>query len=336
MSTLGVAPSGATPNTQKTQVSTTVRHDQPRRMRRGSVASHLLLPVILVLAGVILSLWPVGHTLWANRQGSLASAHFAEALASTSPEARATSLRRARDYNAHLASEALSDPWSDEAPATSPAHDDYVRQLADLGPMGRIRIPAIDVDLTIEHDATQASLAKGAGHMYGTSLPVGGEGAHAVIAAHTDAPRTFFDRLPELIVGDVFYIDTVGGTLAYEVDAIHTVSPSDLSKIVPETSRDLVTLVTCVDGPSGGFDRLLVRGTRVVLPNDAPPHQQGPDQTPPVEPTAPTYDRSVQRWMVPRLVIAGLGTVVIVGMMVNRVVAGRRTSHAAPRRLETP
>ena len=62
--------------------------------------------------------------------------------------------------------------------------------------------------------------------------------------------------------GDVFYIHVLGEVLAYEVDQIATVLPSDTSLLQIEDGQDLVTLVTCT--PFGvNTHRLLVRGHRV-------------------------------------------------------------------------
>jgi len=54
----------------------------------------------------------------------------------------------------------------------------------------------------------------------------------------------------------------VKNSLAYKVDAIHTVLPTDTSLLQIEDGRDYVTLVTCT--PFGvNTHRLLVRGHRI-------------------------------------------------------------------------
>ena len=50
--------------------------------------------------------------------------------------------------------------------------------------MGTIKIPKISVNLPIYHGTSQTALASGAGHLYGSSLPVGGDGTHSVITGH--------------------------------------------------------------------------------------------------------------------------------------------------------
>ncbi|HQE32019.1 MAG TPA: sortase [Propionibacteriaceae bacterium] len=64
-------------------------------------------------------------------------------------------------------------------------------------------------------------LAKGVGHLYGTSLPVEGTGSHAVLTSRTGlAHATFFDHLDKLVIGDLIFVDVDGETIAYEVDQI--------------------------------------------------------------------------------------------------------------------
>ena len=61
-------------------------------------------------------------------------------------------------------------------------------------------------------------------------LPVGGSSTHAVLSAHSGmASSKLFSDIDQLTEGDVFYIHVLGETLAYKVDAIHTVLPTDTS-----------------------------------------------------------------------------------------------------------
>ena len=59
-----------------------------------------------------------------------------------------------------------------------------------------LEIPSIEVFLPVFHGTSEHVLEQGAGHLFGSSLPVGGAGTHAVIAAHTGiATRMFFTDL---------------------------------------------------------------------------------------------------------------------------------------------
>jgi len=129
--------------------------------------------------------------------------------------------------------------------------------------MGSIEIPKIHVDLAIYHGTGDEALSSGAGHLRGTSLPVGGENTHAVISGHRGLPSAkLFTDLDQLENGDVFYIHVLNENLEYQVDQIKTVLPTDLDDLEIVPGGDYVTLMTCT--PYGvNTHRLLIRGTRI-------------------------------------------------------------------------
>ncbi|MBP3673460.1 MAG: class C sortase [Oscillospiraceae bacterium] len=135
--------------------------------------------------------------------------------------------------------------------------------LTGNGIMGYVRIPKLNVDLPIYHGTADATLEIGIGHLLGSSLPVGGESTHTVLTGHSGlASQKMFSDLVDLEIGDVFYLDVLDETLAYQVDQIKTVLPYDSTYLGIETGGDYCTLVTCT--PFGvNTHRLLVRGTRI-------------------------------------------------------------------------
>lgn len=70
-----------------------------------------------------------------------------------------------------------------------------VLNVAEDGVMGYLSIPKINVRLAIYHGTAEDVLQTGIGHMNGTSLPIGGESTHSVLAAHRGLPaaRLFTD-----------------------------------------------------------------------------------------------------------------------------------------------
>lgn len=140
----------------------------------------------------------------------------------------------------------------------------YAQQLTVGGVMAYVDIPKINVYLPVQHGTDADTLERAVGHVVGTSLPVGGSSTHAVLSAHSGmASSKLFSDIDQLAVGDVFYIHVLGEVLAYKVDAIHTVLPTDTSRLQIEDGKDYVTLVTCT--PFGvNTHRLLVRGHRVL------------------------------------------------------------------------
>lgn len=141
---------------------------------------------------------------------------------------------------------------------------DQLLTVDDHGLMGRISIPKISVDIPIYHGTDEQSLAKGAGHMEGTSLPIGGPSTRSVITAHrglSEAPM--FTRLTELHAGDTFMLSVFGQNTTYQVTNIQVVDPEDIDTVTIVPGKDLVTLVTCT--PLGiNTQRLLVTAERTV------------------------------------------------------------------------
>ena len=139
--------------------------------------------------------------------------------------------------------------------------------VTGTGIMGYITIPRIGVELPIYHGTSDAVLQVAAGHLEGTSLPVGGASTHAVISAHRGLPSAkLFTNLDQLEVGDTFTITVLDRTLTYEVDNISIILPTETDSLKVSEGKDYVTLMTCT--PYGiNTHRLLVRGRRITTPD---------------------------------------------------------------------
>ena len=174
-------------------------------------------------------------------------------------------LGEARNYNSKLRAGRVlpGDSFGGGAEETS-AYREY-QKLLDVsgdGILCYLEIPSIEVFLPVFHGTSEHVLEQGAGHLFGSSLPVGGAGTHAVIAAHTGiATRMFFTDLDQMEKGDIFILHILGKHLAYKVDQIKTVLPDETSDLDIIEGEDHVTLITCT--PYGvNTHRLLVRGVR--------------------------------------------------------------------------
>ena len=217
-----------------------------------------LLAVACVLLALGLLLYPLMGELVSEKYHSDVEAVYTAAIADTDNAELAEQRRAAEAYNALLRGEAAVSTGGASAPPV-----DYAEQLAVGGAMCTIDIPKIGVYLPVRHGTGAETLERTVGHVVGTSLPVGGAGTHAVLSAHSGmASAKLFSDIDQLAEGDTFYIHVLGEVLAYEVDQIATVLPSDTSLLQIEDGQDLVTLVTCT--PFGvNTHRLLVRGHRV-------------------------------------------------------------------------
>lgn len=163
----------------------------------------------------------------------------------------------AQQYNAMLSGAAIAEGGASAPPLA------YAQQLTVGGVMAYVDIPKINVYLPVQHGTDADTLEKSVGHVVGTSLPVGGSSTHAVLSAHSGmASSKLFSDIDQLAAGDTFYIHVLGEALAYQVDNIATVLPTDTSLLQIEDGKDYVTLVTCT--PFGvNTHRLLVRGHRI-------------------------------------------------------------------------
>lgn len=188
------------------------------------------------------------------------------------------------------------------------ASEDYEHQLniAGNGIMGYVEIPIIEVVLPIYHGTEDATLEKGVGHLTGSSLPVGGESTHAVLTAHSGmASQRMFSDLDLVEVGDVFYLDVLGETLAYQVDQIKTVLPYDTTYLGITAGEDQCTLVTCT--PFGvNTHRLLVRGSRIPYEET----EEIVEETPPEEQPESTWEQEYVKG-----IYVAIGIVVVIAIV---------------------
>ena len=157
----------------------------------------------------------------------------------------------------------MADAFSKEAILEAASDYKELLNLTGNGIMGFVKIPSIRVNLPIYHGTDSHTLESGIGHLLGSSLPIGGPGTHTVLTGHSGmASQKMFSDLPQLEIGDEFYLEVLDGTLAYQVDQIQTVLPYETELLEITAGQDLCTLVTCT--PIGiNSHRLLVRGHRV-------------------------------------------------------------------------
>ena len=204
-----------------------------------------------------LLLYPLVGELLSEKYHSDVETAYTAAIEDTDDAELTAQRQAAQQYNAMLANATISEGGASAPPLA------YADQLTVGGVMAYIDIPKINVYLPVQHGTGAETLERSVGHVMGTSLPVGGSSTHAVLSAHSGmASSKLFSDIDQLEKGDTFYIHVLGEVLAYEVDNINTVLPTDTSLLQIEDGKDLVTLVTCT--PFGiNTHRILVRGHRV-------------------------------------------------------------------------
>lgn len=275
------------------------------RTRRAGLGNRLLtvITVLSALAGALVLAYPVATSHWNNNQQLAASRRFEEANRNSAPGALTEALNEAHAYNAGTTGGPILDPWLHRVSEDNVAYREYLSVLAQQTVMARIVIPEIGVDLPIFHGTSERVLRSGVGHLYGSHLPVGGEGTHALLTGHTGIPEaTLFDNLDLLDIGDVFYVSVAGEHLKYEVNNLSVVLPRESDSLHPVAGQDLITLITCT--PYGiNTHRLLVTAHRVPM-----------DDT---DTARVTPDRIIWEWWMYLLV--GIIALVLIALLISGV-----------------
>lgn len=215
--------------------------------------------ILVFIVGLSLLLYPAISDYWNSLHQSRAIAGYVEEVRNLDEERYAQIRAAAENYNQQLALKGNTFVLDEQT------REDYNRQLniSGSGIMGYIDIPQINCYMPIYHSTQDAVLQIGAGHIEGTSLPIGGENTHSVLSGHRGLPSAkLFTDLDKMKVGDTFTFNVLNETLTYQVYEILTVLPHEVDSLKIEKGRDLCTLVTCT--PYGvNTHRLLVKGERV-------------------------------------------------------------------------
>ena len=229
-------------------------------MSKKKKKSNFLFIFIFILGLGILS-YPMISNWYYRIESNNQVADYKEARDLLSDEEIGRRMRLAKIYNDNLGNVTPKDPYSEEE--KHKAIENYAQMLELRTKIGVVIVPSIDVELPIYAGTNEEILQKGAGHLEGTSLPIGGESTHTVITAHSGLPSArLFTDLQKVKMGEKFYIENIGGTLAYEVDHIDVIDPSDFSQLLVVPEKDYATLLTCTPIMINTH-RLIVRGHRV-------------------------------------------------------------------------
>ena len=252
------------PETDAQQSETMSRVDRRKKRKKDNLGLNLLIGflVVVLIGGLGLIAYPSVADWWNRMHQSYAVAGYVAKTNDMSKAEKKKLLDAAHAYNLKLA--ANSDRWH----MTDEQKHEYNETLdvTGTGIMGYVTIPRIKVKLPIYHGTSDGVLQIAAGHLAGTSLPVGGATTHTVVSGHTGLPSArLLTGLDELEKGDTFAFHVLDETYTYQVDQISVVLPSEISKLNIESGADYATLITCT--PYGvNSHRLLVRGHRIPNP----------------------------------------------------------------------
>lgn len=224
---------------------------------------------LMFLIGFGILVYPTVADQWNTyRQNRLISS-YEDTVKEMEPEDFTREWEAAQSFNATIPQNNIyGDVFGEDGKEAENTAYWQVLNIAGDGVMGYLSIPKIDVKLSIYHGTSDEVLQTGIGHLDGTSLPIGGESTHSVLAAHRGLPSArLFTDVDQLQEGDKFYIHVLDEVLAYQVDQILDMVDKDdhetlEAALQTEEGKDYVTLFTCT--PYGvNSHRLLVRGVRV-------------------------------------------------------------------------
>lgn len=222
-----------------------------------------LLMLFLLLSGIGILAYPFVSDALNNYLDQQIISHYQQQAVKENEEVMAKIQENMTKKNQQLAKEGGNlgaDPFTKKK---EPVKKD--RTYFEKHTIGILTIPKINVNLPIFDQTTMKLLEKGACLLEGTSYPIGGKSTHAVLSSHRGLSQAkLFTNLPQLKIKDHFYIEINGQYLAYQVDQIKTVEPTETEALQIQEDQDLVTLVTCTPYMINSH-RLLVRGHRIIV-----------------------------------------------------------------------
>ncbi len=237
------------------------------KKKQNSIFLRIII-ILLFLTGLGIYLYPTISDAWNKYRNQYLVNRYDESVGSLTDEKKEAIWAEAEQYNLQHTTNTIVDAFNDDDEyVLSHPYDTMLDPNGD-GLMGNIEIPKLDLSLAIYHGLGSDALEKGIGHVEGTSLPIGGESTHAVLAGHRGLPSAkLFTDLDQMEIGDIFLIRVMDKTMAYKVDQIKTVLPTESEDLNIIPGEDHVTLVTCT--PYGvNTHRLLVRGIRTDYTED--------------------------------------------------------------------
>lgn len=237
------------------------------------VSRRRTIPILLqigAMIGIAALVYPSAADWFSTLAHNSEVSGYTQAVENLPSAEREAKLQVARDYNAHMPQGVLRDPYSatTEQNEQDAAYQSYldVLRVSDSGVIGELNYPRLDIGLPVYHGTSDDVISKGVGHLYGSSLPVGGPSTHTVLTSHSGLVHsTLFTELTNARINDTFEVTVLGETHHYKVDHIETVLPDETDSLSIVDGKDYVTLITCT--PIGiNSHRLLVRGVRTADP----------------------------------------------------------------------
>lgn len=239
-----------------------------------SQRGRLWLAQIVITAGLLVLSYPAAADWVSAISHNSEVSGYARSVEQLPQTMRADVRKVADAYNQRMPQGPLLDPYSAQSSAEVEknaaflAYEDILA-VSENGVIGEVSYPDLGINLPIYHGTSDEVLSKGAGHLYGSSLPVGGPSTHSVLTSHSGLVRArLFTSLLKAERGHIFTVTVLGEQHYYRVDRVTEVLPKNTKDLQIVDGKDYVTLVTC--SPIGiNSHRTLVRGVRIAAPEGA-------------------------------------------------------------------
>ena len=192
-----------------------------------------ILGTVLIAAGVLTLAWVVVVWRWEDPFTAIQTYFSQRHLKSTYVQ-RSESFRRTLPAAAHDAVGA----WREARLAARK----YGRTLTRGGPVGRLRIGRLGLDIYVVQGTDHESLKKGPGHYPGSGLPA--QGRLIYVAGHRTTYLAPFAHINDIRDGDYMTLEVPYGTFEYRAFR-HYVVPSDDVALLRNTGRELLRLQAC-------------------------------------------------------------------------------------------
>lgn len=244
----------------------------PKRKKRrvGQIVVSVALQVAAML-GIGLLVYPDAADWFAAAAHNSEISGYIDQVEQTATGERRSTLDAAYAYNDELTPGPLTDPYltaDQSAEINSPVYRAYEQLLRVSGTdtIGTLSYPGVGITLPIYHGTTEASISRGVGHLYGTSMPIGGPSTRSVLTSHSGLPQAkLFTGLLNAKIGDTFWISVLGEDHYYRVESTETVLPGETESLRIIEGQDWVTLFTCA--PIGvNSHRFMVHAIRIPDP----------------------------------------------------------------------
>lgn len=188
----------------------------------------LIISIVFISTGIILGLIPFVVPVITQGHQNQVIDDYKESVSNLSEQELSHIKEEVRNYN-------------------GTGRSNYYNALDDETVISYIEIPKIDVYLPIYKGSSDEVLERGVGMLEGASYPIGGDGTHCVLTAHSGlVTQKMFTDLEKLTIGDYFCLHTLDEELYYKVFAVRVLLPEEVNEhIVFEKGHDYCSLMTC-------------------------------------------------------------------------------------------